>query len=191
MSTNTKRAGTSRHMKIFGLDIMIKKTAYYTYLGFIFFPFTIMVVYTALFQTSTLNVGFLLYALFVGVCFTLYHNVVQFLHQLGHAFAARYTGYPMTGIRYEYVFSYSLYPKNEPLLSDRVHMIRSFGGFIVATLITVSVAVLSLNWSAHATDDGHWLLHFILFDSAILFIGGIMEDGRFTLQKLRSHLRGE
>lgn len=177
-------------MKIFGLEIIIEKTAYYTFLGFVLFPFVIMVTYTAIFQTSKLNLDFLLYGLLTGICFAVYHNLVQFAHQLGHSFAARRTGHPMIGIRYDYVFSYSLYPQNEPPLSDKVHMIRSFGGFIVATIITISVAALLLNWRMNATDSARWLFNFILFDSAILFIGGIMEDGRFTLQKLRSTLRG-
>src|SRR6188472_4407935 len=44
------------------------------------------------------------------------HWLSEFLHQLGHATAARSSGYPMVGIHFWGLLSSSRYPPNEPAL---------------------------------------------------------------------------
>ena len=46
----------------------------------------------------------------------------EFVHQLGHAVAARRTGHPMSGIRFWGLLSTALYPADEPALPADVHI---------------------------------------------------------------------
>jgi hypothetical protein len=66
-----------------------------------------------------------------AVLFLLY----EWLHQLGHAFAARRVGHPMTGLRFFNLFSGGQYPPDEPALPARLHVRRALGGFWVNVVI--------------------------------------------------------
>ncbi len=55
-------------------------------------------------------------ALGAALIATLLHSLSETIHQLGHARAARKTGYPMIGIRYWGVLSTSVYPSDEKTL---------------------------------------------------------------------------
>jgi hypothetical protein len=61
--------------------------------------------------------------------------VFEVLHHLGHALAARSTGYPMTGVRFFSVFAASQYPADEPALPRALHIRRALGGFWVNVLL--------------------------------------------------------
>jgi hypothetical protein len=120
----------------------------------------------------------------VSLCVAIYHVVAQFVHQLGHALAARLTGYPMTGMRYEWGFSYSEYPSDEPLLPDSIHIQRSLGGVVGITLMLVIVVVLWLQVDMTANWLSRWLLNFILFDSLLLFIASaVISDGLLFIRQ--------
>lgn len=69
----------------------------------------------------------------------------DFVHQLGHVYAANKTGYPMIGIHLgTFLFlSTSVYPKDEPALPGATHIRRALGGPIASlafTLVTGLVA---------------------------------------------------
>ena len=66
-------------------------------------------------------------AILGGLAGAILHQVADLWHQLGHAWAARRTGHPMTGIRFGYlgVLSTSLYPANEGELPAGVHINRA------------------------------------------------------------------
>jgi hypothetical protein len=67
----------------------------------------------------------------------------DWLHQWGHARAARRTGYPMIGIHYHSLFSASQYPPDEPSLPAQVHLRRALGGFWVNMLVGLLIAPLA------------------------------------------------
>lgn|GEM_PF-361663 len=70
-------------------------------------------------------------ALVAGVLSALVFFVSEWLHQAGHALAARWVGYPMRGIHFFSVLSSSLYPEDEPYLPRALHVRRALGGFWV------------------------------------------------------------
>lgn len=79
-------------------------------------------------------------ALAAGALSSVLMFLSDWLHQLGHARAARRTGYPMVGIHFTSPFSISVYPRDEPSLSPAVHMRRALGGFWVNLLIGLLLA---------------------------------------------------
>ncbi|HTP10251.1 MAG TPA: hypothetical protein VMP08_18485, partial [Anaerolineae bacterium] len=82
-------------------------------------------------------------ALLGGLIVVVLHWFTDLVHQLGHAWAARRTGYPMIGIRFGTygVLSTSLYPPDEPPLPARIHIRRAIGGPIFSAWLT-SIAFL-------------------------------------------------
>ena len=172
-------------MKIAGLEIKVDRTAYNVFFVLALIPFVVIGGYNAIFRPAELHVSTFINALLVGVCFAAYHEIAQFVHQLGHALAARATGYPMTGIRYEWGFTYSEYLPNEPPLPDNVHIQRSLGGVGGITLMLVIAVLLWLQVDVTANGFMRWVLNFVLFDSLLLFIASaVLSDGLlFVLNK--------
>ena len=82
-------------------------------------------------------------ALLAGVLTTLGFFASDWLHQWGHARAARQTGYPMTGMHFFFLFAASQYPLDEPELPARTHLQRALGGWWVNTLIGALLAPLA------------------------------------------------
>jgi hypothetical protein len=72
------------------------------------------------------------------------HYVSEIVHNLGHAWAARRTGYPMIGVRLFGVLGVSLYPQDEPPLPADVHIRRALGGPAASLLLTLVAAVIAL-----------------------------------------------
>ncbi len=74
------------------------------------------------------------------------HWVSVIAHQLSHAWAARRTGYAMTGIRLGMsgVLSTSVYPPDEPPLPAATHIRRALGGPAGSLLVTVVAGVIAL-----------------------------------------------
>ena len=84
-------------------------------------------------------------ALLGGVIVVILHWFSELVHHLGHAWAARRTGYPMTGVRFGTygVLGRSLYPPDEPTLPAKIHVRRAIGGPIFsAWLSTIAFLVL-------------------------------------------------
>jgi hypothetical protein len=79
----------------------------------------------------------------LGLALIALHWVSEISHQLGHAAAARGTGYPMTGITLWGPFSKSGYPADEPELPAEIHMRRALGGGPVNIVIGLALAVLA------------------------------------------------
>lgn len=171
-------------MKIAGLDIKVDRTAYRAFLIVGFIPVVLRVAYAALFRRQELDRRALITVPLLGVGVVAYHALAQFVHQLGHALAARSTGYPMTGIRYEYAFNYSEYPPDEPLLPDSVHIRRSFGGVAGTALMAVIATLLWLRRKSAAHWFTRWLLASILLDSLLLFFASaVLSDGVLFLRE--------
>ena len=82
-------------------------------------------------------------ALLAGLLSVLVMFASDWLHQWGHARAARRTGYPMIGLHYYSLFSTSQYPPDEPPLLAAIHARRALGGFWVNLLAGLLVAPLA------------------------------------------------
>jgi hypothetical protein len=95
-----------------------------------------------------------------GVMAVMLHWGCEFVHQLGHAWAARRVGYPMTGIRFWGVLSTSLYPPDEPPLPAALHIRRALGGPMASLLLSVAAALLA--WALRSFDGLLWLLALFL-----------------------------
>ncbi|MGB8646628.1 MAG: hypothetical protein WCF84_15415 [Anaerolineae bacterium] len=80
-----------------------------------------------------------------GLISTLLHWLGESLHQLGHAQAARQTGYPMTGVRYGTLglLSAALYPRDEPPLPGALHIHRALGGPKWSAVMALIAALLT------------------------------------------------
>ncbi len=99
-----------------------------------------------------------------GLIAALLHYVSETLHQLGHALAAKRTGYPMTGVRYWSVLGTSIYPTDEPQLPGRTHIQRALGGPIMSVLVGVVAGIIA----AMTTGLIGWLIAFFAFDSLVV-----------------------
>jgi hypothetical protein len=85
-------------------------------------------------------------AIMVGLVATMLYWGAYIVHQLGHAYAARQTGYPMIGIRMgKYLFfGSSLYPQNEVPLPAQIHIRRALGGPIGSLLFAIVTGIIAL-----------------------------------------------
>ena len=81
-----------------------------------------------------------------GLIAALLYWFSEIIHQLGHAYAARRTGYPMVGIHLgKYLFfGVSLYPENEEPLPAKIHIRRALGGPVSSLVFTVVTGVVAL-----------------------------------------------
>jgi hypothetical protein len=84
------------------------------------------------------------HALLGGLAATLLHWLSELGHHLGHAQAARQTGYPMSGICAVGPLAASLYPPDEPTLPGPTHIKRALGGPLASGILAVIMAVLTL-----------------------------------------------
>ena len=82
-------------------------------------------------------------AMIAGVLSAIVMFAFEFVHQWGHAWAAKSVGYPMTGIHWHSWFSSGLYPTDEPPLPPSVHIRRALGGFWINVLIGLLLAPLA------------------------------------------------
>jgi hypothetical protein len=117
-------------------------------------------------------------AILGGLVCSLLHAVGEFFHNLGHAWAARRTGYPMEGVLYWGLLATSLYPKDEPILPGKVHIQRALGGPFVSLLAALVSALLALALQ----NAGVWtyILLFFCLDNLFVFTLGALLPVRFT-----------
>jgi hypothetical protein len=86
---------------------------------------------------------------------TVLHWLSEFMHQLGHAWAAQRSGYPMTGIRFWDILASSLYPQDEPGLPGRVHILRALGGPAMSACISLLAGIAAVSTPRY---DLYWYL---------------------------------
>lgn len=116
--------------KLFGLQITILPLAFVgTSVSWI--VFTVV-------ARSGLNIPFI-QSFLMGFVATLLHWTFELIHSLGHAYAAKRTGHPMTGITFGAmaVFALTHYPKDEPEKSPSIHIRRALGGPIINGLFSI------------------------------------------------------
>lgn len=103
-----------------------------------------------------------------GLVAAFLHFVIALLHSLGHAIAARSTGYPMTGIHMWSLLDRTLYPRDEPPLPADTHIRRALGGpvmsitvaFVLSILAVLIAPIGGLTW---------YLVLFAMLDSLLVF----------------------
>ncbi len=125
-----------------------------------------------------LNVSFAV-ALVASLIAVALHWVSEILHNLGHAWAARRTSYPMIGVQLWGVLSMSVYPVDEPPLPARVHIQRALGGPFGSLLVTVAAGALMLALRS-AGGVGWWLALFLFLDNLLVFTLGALLPLGFT-----------
>ena len=107
-------------------------------------------------------------AILGGLIATLLHWVSELLHQLGHARAARRTGYPMIGIRAWGVLSTSVYPDDEPPLPASIHIRRALGGPSVSIVVGILIGSLALTLRDSA-GLLRWFAQFVALENLLVF----------------------
>ncbi len=120
------------------------------------------------------------------------HWIGETIHQLGHARAARQSGYPMLGIRYWGLLASSIYPSDEPALPADIHIQRALGGPLMSSNVVIAAAVvLLLLRVSRATGALWWLGLFFLFDNLLVFTLGALVPLGFTDGSTLLHWRNK
>ncbi|MEK6751312.1 MAG: hypothetical protein AABZ00_03520 [Chloroflexota bacterium] len=127
-------------------------------------------------------------SILIGLTATLLHWTFELIHGLGHAYAAKRTGYPMIGITFGTlaIFALTHYPKDEPDLPPSVHIRRALGGPIINGLLSIIFYLLLPLWRG----NWFWLGMFALFENLFVytlqvFIPLGFNDGSTILKNLR------
>ena len=120
----------------------------------------------------SLAAGFFLHiplwvALGWGLAATVAHWLSELVHNLGHAWAARRTGHPMTGIRFWAMLATSVYPADEGPLPGRVHLQRALGGPAASALLTLLAGGVTLALTAQSLP--WWLSLFVGLENLFVF----------------------
>lgn len=153
---------TIRLPQFYRLDLVIQPIFIYACLA--------LSVVMALLGAALLHLS-LLQAMIGGLAFGLLHALSVFLHDMGHAIAARGTGYPMSGIEFgRYgLLAVTLYPPNEPELPGKIHIRRAWGGPIMSFgialllgLLTFALPSRSVMWWVALIGSWHNLVTFSL-----------------------------
>ncbi len=108
------------------------------------------------------------------------HLLSELVHQLGHAYAARRTGYPMIGVRYWMVLGASIYPKDEGDLPAAIHIRRALGGAPASLLFTLFAGLLVLMFQPMMGSLLWWLAVFLFLDNLFVFTLGAFLPLGFT-----------
>lgn len=114
-----------------------------------------------------------------GLAAVALHWLAGLVHHLGHAWAARRTGFPMSGIHCRLLLCASRYPRHEPMLPAGVHIRRALGGplFSVALALAAGAAAILL------PAEGGLLWYaavFLALDSFLVFTAGALLPLGFT-----------
>ena len=114
-------------------------------------------------------------AILSGLLGVILHWLSEINHHLGHAWAAKRTGYPMIGVRMGLLglFAASLYPPHEPDLPAGIHIRRAVGGPAGSLLLSLLAAILAL---ALRPVGGllWWLVLFLSLENLFVFTLGAL-----------------
>ena len=112
-------------------------------------------------------------AILGGLVAALFYWVADIAHHLGHAYAARRTGYPMIGMRLgKYlIFGTSLYPEDEVPLPGKTHISRALGGPIGSLVFALVTGVIALFFYPIG-GTVRWISLFVPFISIFMFTIG-------------------
>lgn len=159
---------TIRFGTLFGLKIMARPTAVY---GFLFLWLIFSLVGRLWLD---LGVGT---AVLTAILATLLHFLGEFWHQLGHAWAARRTGWPMSGVMFLWVLAASLYPQDEPELPARTHIRRALGGPTASLLMAVLMGLVVWGLRPYDAPIDYLALFFFLDNLLVFTLGAFLPLG--------------
>ena len=116
-----------------------------------------------------------------GLIAVVLHWVSDIVHHLGHAWAARRTGYPMSGIRLGALglLGTSVYPPHEPALPAAIHIRRAWGGPVGSLLFSLVAAVAALI-VRNVSSMLWWVGVFFFLDNLFVFTLGAFLPLGFT-----------
>ena len=120
-------------------------------------------------------------ALVMSLLAVILHWASDIAHHLGHAWAARRTGYPMTGIRLGKwaLLGTSLYPADEQALPAAIHIRRALGGPTGSLLVSLVTAVAALLLRP-VGGAPWWVAVFLFLDNFFLLTLGAFLPLGFT-----------
>ena len=102
------------------------------------------------------------------------HWASVLVHHLGHARAARGTGYPMTGVQFRGLIGISLYPPDEPALPGAVHRRRALAGPVASLQLGLAALPVAALLRGRRGLPG-WLATFMVVQNlASLGLGALM-----------------
>jgi hypothetical protein len=112
-------------------------------------------------------------ALLLGLGAVLLHWLAALVHQLGHAWAAAQTGYPMRGVVLGVygLLGGSRYPNNEPELPGKIHIRRALGGPAFSVVLGVVAGLVALALPS-SSPSLRFLFIFLFLDSLLVFTFG-------------------
>ena len=102
-----------------------------------------------------------------GLGATVFHWLSELIHNLGHAWAAKRTGYPMTGIRFWGMLATSVYPADEAQLPGWVHLQRALGGPAASAILSLLAGGVTLVLTAQSLP--WWLALFVGLENLFVF----------------------
>jgi hypothetical protein len=107
------------------------------------------------------------------------HWASTLAHHLGHAWAARRTGYPMTGIRFGMwgLLATSLYPPDEQTLPAKIHIRRALGGPTGSLLFSIVALVIALIFRTVNDTLGRVGIFFFLDNLFVFTLGPFVPLG--------------
>jgi Zn-dependent protease len=148
---------------LMGLDVTITPRVLITYVA-------LAVVLTLIALLLGLS---LIEAVIAGLIAALLHYALGLAHHIGHAIAARRTGYPMSGIHFWGILATSVYPRDELELPGSVHIQRALGGPIASGILSIVLAILAALVRPPDTLLD-WLIIFALTDNVLTFTIGVL-----------------
>ncbi len=130
-------------------------------------------------------------AILGGLAAALLHFVAGIAHHLGHAIAARHTGYPMQAVRFGrlLLLATSVYPEDEPELPARLHIQRALGGPIGSMVFSLLAAGVAL--AMPSDSPAFCLAAFVAADSLLVYTLGVMLPLGFTDMSTILYWRGK
>ena len=112
-----------------------------------------------------------------GLAVVILHWFSELFHHLGHAWAARRSGFPMQGVRFWGPLAVSLYPRDEPELPAQVHIQRALGGPLASLLLSILAAGAAW-WASRYGGVLWWVaLVFFLDNFLVLTLGAFLPLG--------------
>ncbi len=156
--------------RIAGLDVHARPSA--------------LIAFLIIFLLLSLSAYFLIHlplssALAGALVATLLHFGSELWHNLGHAVAARSTGYPMVGILFVGPLAASRYPRDEIELSADIHIRRALGGPTGSLILALVAGAIAIGMSSIG-GTGWWVAIFLLFDNLLVFTLGALLPLGFT-----------
>jgi hypothetical protein len=116
-------------------------------------------------------------AVFAAFLATILHFFGELWHQLGHALAARRTGYPMSGVMFVWVLAASLYPRDEPELPARIHIWRALGGPAASFFMALVGGTLAILTQQFGVTIWYLALFFFLDNLLVFTLGALLPLG--------------